>query len=83
MLRGWVWSWFKLFVAYSRRVIELLTTEQVAKELGVSTGRVRQLVRVGRLRPEPVTPRIHLFSREAVESYKGAPKPARGRPKKS
>lgn len=69
-------------VPYPRGVIDLLTTEQVAKELGVSAGRVRQLVRGGRLRPEMVTPRVHLFSRETVESFKDAPKPARGRPKK-
>lgn len=61
---------------------ELLTTEQVAAELGVTPGRVRQLVRENHLKPEAYTPRIHLFRREVVDAYKGAPRPPRGRPRK-
>lgn len=61
---------------------ELLTTEEVADELDVTPGRVRQLVRDGQLQPEDYTPRAHLFRREVVEAYKVAPKPRRGRPRK-
>jgi len=61
---------------------ELLTTEEVAAELGVTPGRVRQLVRSGQLQPEDYTPRVHLFRREVVEAYRAAPKPSRGRPRK-
>lgn len=61
---------------------DLLTTEEVAAELGVTPSRVRQLVRGGRLRPENFTPRVHLFRREAVDAYKSAPRPPKGRPRK-
>ncbi|WP_034388469.1 helix-turn-helix domain-containing protein [Deinococcus sp. YIM 77859] len=62
---------------------DLLTTEEVAAALGVTPGRVRQLVRDGRLKPEEITRRVHLFRREVVEAYKAAPVPRRGRPRKS
>lgn len=61
---------------------DLLTTEQVAARLGIGAARVRQLVQAGYLKPEPYSPRVHLFQPAAVEAYQNAPKPKRGRPRK-
>lgn len=61
---------------------DLLTTEEVAAELGVTPSRVRQLVRDRELHPESYTPRLHLFRRETIEAYKNAPRAPRGRPRK-
>ena len=72
-------------VTYPARVAtdKLLSTEQVATLLGVSPSRVRQLVREGLLRPESLAPRAHLFRPEAIETYRAAVRPRRGRPKKT
>lgn len=60
----------------------LLTTEEVAKRLGVSVGRVRQFVSEGRLQyAQKIGPAL-LFDRDLVEAFAKTPRPT-GRPKQT
>lgn len=47
-----------------------LTVEAAASALGLTTGRVRQLLRAGVLVGEKVTERCWLISRASVEAYR-------------
>jgi excisionase family DNA binding protein len=58
---------------------DYLRVADAALELGVTTRRVRQLIAGGRLRAEPLTPRLYLVERESVERYKRTRRPP-GRP---
>jgi excisionase family DNA binding protein len=58
-----------------------MPTVQAANELGVTEGRVRQLIRRGELRAELLRPRFYVVERESVERYKRGRRP-RGRPPK-
>lgn len=60
--------------------MELLSTRQVAEELGVSESRVRQLVAEGLLKTVDLDTPSHFFTRQAVEAYRSGPRPKRGRP---
>lgn len=60
----------------------LLTTEEVAEELGVTPGRVRQFVCEERLEIKQRVGHILLFTRETIEKFREIPRPA-GRKKKS
>jgi len=53
---------------------DLLTTTEVAKVLGVSPGRVRQFVMLGRLKPARKYARLSLFDRRAVEKFAKIPR---------
>lgn len=60
----------------------LLTTEEVAEELGVTPGRVRQFVTDERLKIAQRVGHILLFERELIEKFRDIPRPA-GRRKKT
>lgn len=53
-----------------------LTVTQVAEELGLSTGRIRQFIMNGRLVSWQVNPRMQLISREEVDRFKQLPRHA-------
>jgi excisionase family DNA binding protein len=59
--------------------MDLLTTEQAATELGVTTTRIRQLILAGELEAEKAG-RDWLIEREALESVRERRRP--GRPRK-
>ena len=60
----------------------LITTDEVAKRLGVSLGRVRQFVMEGRLQFERKIGTALLFDRDLVEAFANTPRP-KGRPKQA
>lgn len=60
----------------------LMTTEEVAKRLGVSPGRVRQFNVEGRLPHDRKVGPLLFFDREIVEAFAKEPRPT-GRPKQS
>ncbi len=57
-----------------------LTTEDVANELGVTTGRVRQFVMRNRLKPVEKIGQVLFFTREEVDKFREIPRNP-GRPK--
>jgi hypothetical protein len=48
---------------------ELLTASQVARRLGLSAERIRQLARAGRLQPAQRSPLGQLWAADAVEAF--------------
>jgi excisionase family DNA binding protein len=54
-----------------------LTVRQAAEKLGVTPGRVRQLVTEGKLKPRYLTPRMMMLDAKQVARYK---RPKMGRP---
>lgn len=59
----------------------LMTTKEVAERLGITRGRVHQLVDAGRLRPQKAGP-ILLFYQHEIEDFAKVARPG-GRPKKA
>lgn len=59
-----------------------LTTDEVARKLRVSPGRVRQFVAEGRLHYERKIGSAALFDAEVVEQFAKQPRPT-GRPKQA
>ena len=62
--------------------IPAVTVDVAASELGLTTGRVRQLLRADVLAGEKVSPQCWLVLRESIEQYKTAhrkpgPKPVK------
>ena len=66
----------------SMAIGNLLTTEEVARELGVSAKRVSHFVMDERLKPAKKLGRINLFDRVEVRKFAGKTR-KNGRPKKS
>jgi excisionase family DNA binding protein len=64
-----------------RQMTEKITSAQAAKILGISPGRVRQLVLAGELASEKFG-RDHLFDRTAIDEYQQRRRPI-GRPRKA
>src|SRR6185437_836778 len=75
--------------AKSRRVRTMeLTTEQSAERLGMTDGRVRQLIRAGKLPPSRKVGGAYLLDAEVVAAFAAQQPPQtvgypRGRPRKS
>jgi len=59
---------------------QLFTTQEVAKELGVSDAYVRMLIKRGKVHPEQFG-KAHMFTKEEVEQLRNRNK-SRGKPKK-
>jgi excisionase family DNA binding protein len=57
-----------------------VSTEQAAKIIGVSTGRIRQFVQDGRLTSHQPTDSDHYFKRADVEALAKKPRERTGRP---
>lgn len=57
-----------------------LTTEEVADELGVTPGRVRQFVVEDRLKPKQKIGQVLFFDRDEVQNFAELPRKT-GRPK--
>lgn len=57
----------------SRNNVELLTVEEVAAELGLTEGRVRQICRAGRLGEKVGT--TWVITRPALEAFKKLDRP--------
>lgn len=58
--------------------MDLITTQQAAKILGVTSRQVLKLIAAGRLPSKAVNPRLHLIARADLKLVK---KRKRGRPK--
>lgn len=58
-----------------------VTTEEAARIIGVSTGRIRQFVQEGRLTPREKTDSDHYFKRADVEAFAKKKRERTGRPK--
>ena len=61
--------------------LELMNTEQAAEYLGVTTGRIRQLARAGRVRGIRIGQRAWVFEKSDLDVFIANP-PRRGRPPK-
>lgn len=60
---------------------QLFTTQEVAKELGVTDGYIRKLIMQGKVQPQQFG-KVHMFTREELEGLRNRPKSKGGRPKK-
>jgi excisionase family DNA binding protein len=56
---------------------EVLLVHEAAQELGITPGRVRQLVVEGRIEPIRVSPRMLLIPRSEVAAYQKSRRPYR------
>lgn len=61
--------------------MELLTTDEAAERLGMTPGRVRQLIRAGKLTPVRRIDKAYMLRTEDVDAYAQQAPPSVGWPK--